>query len=46
MKSKEPNKLEMVVFTIQEQWEAMRGNVYRNRKKYRRKKKHVNKDEE
>ena len=46
MKYKKEDKLEMVVFTIQEQWEAMRGNVYRNRKKYRRKKKHRNRDEE
>lgn len=46
MKSKEPHKLERVTFTIKEMYDALRGNVYRNKKKYRRKKKHRNRDEE
>lgn len=41
MKKKPDNtKLEKLEFTLQEIWEAMRGNVWRNKKKYRRKTKH------
>lgn len=38
------DKLQKAEFTIQEIWQAMRGNVYKNKKKYTRKKKHKNKE--
>ena len=38
----EIKKIEKVELTIQEWQQATRGNVYRNRKKYTRKKKHRN----
>lgn len=38
------DKLQKVELTIQEIWQAMRGNVYKNKKKYTRKKKHKNKE--
>jgi len=45
MKKKPDNtKLEKLEFTLQEIWEAMRGNVWRNKKKYRRKTKHQHRD--
>ena len=33
-------KLQKVQFTIQEIWQAMRGNVHKRKKKYTRKNKH------
>ena len=38
--SNNKNKLEKVHFTIQEIWQIMRSNVYKNKKKYTRKNKH------
>jgi len=38
------DKLQKVELTMQEIWQAMRGNVYKNKKKYTRKKKHKNKE--
>jgi len=35
-------KLQKVELTMQEIWQAMRGNVYKNKKKYTRKDKHKN----
>ena len=35
-------KLKVTGFTIQEIWDAMKGNVQRNKKKYHRPKKHKN----
>lgn len=39
---KKQQKLERVELTLQEWWQAMRPQVRRNRKRYRRKKKHKN----
>jgi hypothetical protein len=39
------DKLQKTEFTIQEIWQAMRGNVYKNKKKYTRKNKHKNKEQ-
>lgn len=39
------NKLQKTEFSIQEIWQAMRGNVYKNKKKYNRKNKHKNKEQ-
>ncbi len=33
-------KLKKTEFTIQEIWQAMRSNIYKNKKKYTRKDKH------
>jgi hypothetical protein len=41
--SNENKKLQKTEFTIQEIWQAMRGNVQKNKKKYNRKTKHKNK---
>ena len=46
MDNKENKKLQKTQFTIQEIWQAMRGNVHKNKKKYYRKNKHKNKDNE
>jgi len=37
--------LRTISITMREQWDAMKPNVYRNRKKYTRKKKHKNEDD-
>ena len=42
--SNENKKLQKTQFTIQEIWQAMRGNVQTNKKKYNRKTKHKNKE--
>ena len=42
--SNENKKLQKTQFTIQEIWQAMRGNVQKNKKKYDRKTKHKNKE--
>jgi len=42
MKKKE-TKLEKIQFTIQEIWQAMRGNIQKSKKQYTRKDKHKNK---
>ena len=42
---KTKNTLQKTEFTIQEVWQAMRGNVYKNKKKYNRKNKHKNKEQ-
>jgi hypothetical protein len=42
--SNENKKLQQTKFTIQEIWQAMRGNVQKNKKKYNRKTKHRNKE--
>ena len=42
MKKKE-NKLGKIQFTIQEIWQAMRGNIQKSKKQYTRKDKHKNK---
>ena len=34
--------LRTISITMREQWDAMKPNIYRNRKKYTRKKKHKN----
>lgn len=39
------DKLEMIQLSLQEWQAATRPNVYRNRKKYTRKKKHRSRDE-
>jgi hypothetical protein len=39
------DKLQKTEFTIQEIWQAMRGNVHKNKKKYTRKNKHKNKEQ-
>ena len=39
------DKLQKTEFSIQEIWQAMRGNVYKNKKKYTRKNKHKNKEQ-
>ena len=39
-KKHEDTKLVKHTFTLQEIWAAMRGNVYKNKKKYQRKPKH------
>ena len=36
--------LKQILITIQERWTATRPNVYKNKKKYTRKKKHPRKD--
>jgi len=41
---KQEHKLQQTQFTIQEIWQAMRGNVYKSKKQYTRKDKHKNKD--
>ena len=41
---KENPKLQKTQFTIQEIWQAMRGNVYKSKKQYTRKNKHKNRD--
>jgi len=41
---KQDNKLKNTQFTIQEIWQAMRGNIYKNKKKYTRKDKHKGKN--
>ena len=38
-------KLQEIIVTIQERWGATRPNVYKNKKKYTRKKKHPQKDQ-
>ncbi len=38
-------KLQEIIVTIQERWAATRPNVYKNKKKYTRKKKHPQKDQ-
>jgi hypothetical protein len=38
--NKNETKLEKTQFTIQEIWQAMRGNVHKSKKQYTRKKKH------
>jgi hypothetical protein len=38
-------KIENVQITMQEIWAASRPNIYRNKKKYRRTKKHKNSEE-
>ena len=38
--------LRSIIITMRERWDAMKPNVYRNRKKYTRKKKHKNGDQE
>ncbi len=38
--------MKKVKVTIEEIYQAMKPNIYRNKKKYRRKKKHKNKDHE
>lgn len=40
---KTQSKLEKVQFTIQEIWQAMRGNIQKSKKQYKRKNKHKNK---
>ncbi len=40
--NKSKTKLEKVQFTIQEIWQAMRGNVQKSKKQYTRKNKHKN----
>lgn len=49
MGTHKPNELnttlKVVTITIQDVWMATRPNVYRDRKKYNRKKKHKNKVE-
>jgi len=42
--SNENKKLQQTKFTKQEIWQAMRGNVQKNKKKYDRKTKHKNKE--
>ena len=44
MKSEDVKKLKQIQITQQEIWDAMKPNVYRNKKKYTRKKKHPRKD--
>ena len=44
MKKPIDKKLERKQFTIQEIWDAMKGNVQRNKKKYYRAKKHKLRD--
>lgn len=44
--SDDKNKLQITQFTIQEIWQAMRGSVQKNKKKYNRKSKHKNKTNE
>mgnify|MGYP000178296152 CR=1 FL=1 len=39
-------KLEKTQFTIQEIWQAMRGNVHKSKKQYTRKDKHKGKNKE
>lgn len=39
MKKKE-TKIQKTVFTLQEIWQAMRGNVHKSKKQYTRKSKH------
>ena len=41
---KENKKLQKTQFTIQEIWQAMRGNVHKSKKQYTRTKKHKKKD--
>ena len=41
--NKSKTKLEKVQFTIQEIWQAMRGNVQKSKKQYTRKNKHKSK---
>jgi hypothetical protein len=41
--NKSKTKLEKVQFTIQEIWQAMRGNVQKSKKQYTRKNKHKDK---
>lgn len=40
------SKLQKIIVTQGEIQDAMKGNVYRNKKKYRRKKKHKNKKDD
>ena len=42
--NKNETKLEKTQFTMQEIWQAMRGNVHKSKKQYTRKSKHKNKD--
>lgn len=42
----EKPKLQKTEFTIQEIWQAMRGNVYKSKKQYTRKPKHKKRDED
>lgn len=44
MKSEDVKKLKQIQVTQQEIWDAMKPNVYKNKKKYTRKKKHPQKD--
>lgn len=44
MKSEYVKKLKQIQVTQQEIWDAMKPNVYKNKKKYTRKKKHPQKD--
>ena len=41
---KENKKLQKTQFTIQEIWQAMRGNVHKSKKQYTRTKKHKKND--
>ena len=42
-KKNKNSKLNTTQFTMQEIWEAMKSNVYKNKKNYTRKNKHKNK---
>jgi hypothetical protein len=44
MDKKENKKLQKIQFTIQEIWQAMRGNVHKSKKQYNRKDKHKKRD--
>lgn len=44
MDKKENKKLQKMQFTIQEIWQAMRGNVHKSKKQYNRKDKHKKRD--
>ena len=41
---KKEDKLKRTVFTIQEIWQAMRGNIHKSKKAYTRKGKHKKDD--
>jgi hypothetical protein len=41
---KKETKLKRTQFTIQEIWQAMRGNVHKSKKQYNRKDKHKKRD--
>ena len=46
METRKNKKIQVTQFTIQEIWQAMRGNVYKSKKQYTRKDKHKGKNKD